>query len=94
MQKGYCVTSAYVGQEFIGAGQSSTSRNGNRQMTTAALRNEARAAQANLQWAVAADLYAKAIAAYPIAQRKDGLAAADVANMENKRAQCLRMVEA
>ena len=32
MLKGYCVTSAHVGQGFIGAGQSSTSRNGNRQM--------------------------------------------------------------
>lgn len=63
-------------------------------MTSATLRNEARKAQAALKWAVAADLYAKAIAAYPIPQRKDGLAAADVANLENKRAQCLRMVEA
>lgn len=61
-------------------------------MTTAQYRNEARAAQAKLQWAVAAKLYGKAVSAYPIAQRKDGLAAADVANLENKRAQCLRMV--
>ncbi len=63
-------------------------------MTTAQARNEARAAERALNWSAAADLYAVAIAAYPIAQRKDGLAAADVANLENKRAQCLRMVAA
>jgi hypothetical protein len=57
-------------------------------------RNEERAAERALNWSAAADLYAVAIAAYPIAQRKDGLAAADVANLENKRAQCLRMVAA
>lgn len=63
-------------------------------MTTAIYRNAAREAQANLQWVVAADLYAKAVAAYPIQQRKNGLAEADVANLKAKQAQCLRMMEA
>ncbi len=63
-------------------------------MTTAAYRNAARQAQNNLQWEVAADLYAKAIAAYPIQQRKDSLAEADIAALEIKQAVCLRMVGA
>jgi len=63
-------------------------------MTTATYRNAARQAQATLQWAEAAELYAQAVAAYPIQQRKNGLAEADVANLEAKRALCLRMVEA
>lgn len=60
-------------------------------MTTATLRQAARDAEASLNWAEAADLYAKAIAAYPRRAGPDSLAERDLSLLETRRAACERM---
>ena len=65
-------------------------------MTTAELRNKARAAEANLDWATAAKLYREAVAAYPQQDRirKDCLAALDIQRLTQRAEVCENLAAA
>lgn len=63
-------------------------------MTTANLRTAARQAEKALDWSAAADLYARAAAAYPVAARRNGLAERDIAGLNTKSEACRRMAAA
>lgn len=62
--------------------------------TTAQLRAQARQAEDRLEWTTAADLWARAQAAYPLMPGRMGhgpLALADIANMRERENSCRSM---